>query len=267
MSYNNYVDTDAALRAAYDFSLPCVAVVKHTNPCGIAVGTDIAEAHRKAHACDPVSAFGGVIAANRPVTAAMAEQVAEVFTEVIVAPAYEPAALEVLTRKRSIRVLRMDPPEPAGIEVRHIRGGLLMQSVDTVTEPADAPTSWQLMTGEPVDDATLADLSFAWRACRSVKSNAILLARDGATVGIGMGQVNRVDSARLAVSRAGDRVRRSVAASDAFFPFPDGVQVLAEAGVRAIVQPGGSVRDEEVVAAAEKARVTMYATGTRHFFH
>jgi phosphoribosylaminoimidazolecarboxamide formyltransferase / IMP cyclohydrolase len=267
MSYNNYVDTDAALRAAYDFSLPCVAVVKHTNPCGIAVGSDVAEAHRKAHACDPVSAFGGVIAANRPVTVAMAEQVAEVFTEVIVAPAYEPAALDVLTRKPSIRVLRLDPPDPAGIEIRHVRGGLLMQSTDTVTDPADAPTSWRLVAGEPADDATLDDLSFAWRACRSVKSNAIVLARDGATVGIGMGQVNRVDSARLAVTRAGERVRRSVAASDAFFPFPDGLQVLADAGVRAVVQPGGSVRDDHVIAAAEKARITMYATGVRHFFH
>jgi phosphoribosylaminoimidazolecarboxamide formyltransferase/IMP cyclohydrolase len=267
MSYNNYVDTDAALRAAYDFSLPCVAVVKHTNPCGIATGSDIAEAHRKAHACDPVSAFGGVIAANRPVTAAMAEQVADIFTEVIVAPAYEPAAVEILTRKPSIRILRLDPPEPPGIEVRRIRGGLLMQTSDTVTDPADAPTSWRLLTGEPADDATLADLSFAWRACRAVKSNAIVIARDGATVGVGMGQVNRVDAARLAVSRAGERVRRSVAASDAFFPFPDGLLVLAEAGVRAVVQPGGSVRDDEVIAAAEKARVTMYATGVRHFAH
>jgi phosphoribosylaminoimidazolecarboxamide formyltransferase/IMP cyclohydrolase len=267
MSYNNYVDTDAALRAAYDFSLPCVAIVKHTNPCGIAIGSDIAEAHRKAHACDPVSAFGGVIAANRPVSAAMAEQVADVFTEVIVAPAYEPAAVEMLARKPSIRILRMDPPEPRGVEIRAIRGGLLMQSCDTVTDPADAPTSWRLMAGDPVDDATLADLSFAWRACRAVKSNAILLARDGATVGVGMGQVNRVDSARLAVSRAGERVRGSVAASDAFFPFPDGLQVLAEAGVRAVVQPGGSVRDDEVIAAAEKFRVSMYATGVRHFAH
>jgi phosphoribosylaminoimidazolecarboxamide formyltransferase/IMP cyclohydrolase len=244
-----------------------VAIIKHANPCGIAVGPDIAAAHRKAHACDPVSAFGGVIAANRPVSAAMAEQVADVFTEVIVAPAYEPAAVEMLARKPSIRILRMDPPEPRGVEIRAIRGGLLMQSCDTVTDPADAPTSWRLMAGDPVDDATLADLSFAWRACRAVKSNAILLARDGATVGVGMGQVNRVDSARLAVSRAGERVRGSVAASDAFFPFPDGLQVLAEAGVRAVVQPGGSVRDDEVIAAAEKFRVSMYATGVRHFAH
>jgi phosphoribosylaminoimidazolecarboxamide formyltransferase / IMP cyclohydrolase len=269
MSYNNYVDADAAYRAAYDFAEPAVAIIKHANPCGIAVGSDIAEAHAKAHETDPVSAFGGVIAANRPVSAAMAAQVAEVFTEVIVAPGYEEQALELLTAKRNLRILVAEPvPDGPSVESRPISGGILLQTRDRIDAPGDAPAGWTLACGEPADAATLADLAFAWRACRSAKSNAILLARDGAAVGIGMGQVNRVDSARLAVARAGEeRARGAVAASDAFFPFPDGLEVLTAAGVRAVVQPGGSVRDAEVIAAAEAAGVTMYLTGTRHFFH
>ena len=271
MSYNNYVDTDAARRAAYDFDEPAVAVIKHANPCGIAVGADIAEAHRRAHACDPVSAFGGVIAANRPVSVAMAEQVAEVFTEVIVAPAYEDGAVEVLARKKNIRILVCEPLERGGVETRPVSGGLLVQqrdAVDAATETGgDDPSSWTLVTGEAAGDDVLADLAFAWKACRAAKSNAILLAKDGAAVGIGMGQVNRVDSCRLAVTRADDRAAGSVAASDAFFPFEDGPQILIDAGVTAIVQPGGSVRDELTVEACKAAGVTMYFTGTRHFFH
>ena len=269
MSYNNYVDTEAARRAASDFTEPAVAIIKHANPCGIAVGGDVAEAHRKAHACDPKSAFGGVIAVNSSVSVEMAEQVAEVFTEVVVAPDYDEGALEVLTRKKNIRVLRTPAVEPAlaAVEFRPISGGMLMQHVDRMQAPGDDPGAWQLVAGDPVDDATLADLAFAWRACRSVKSNAILLAADGASVGVGMGQVNRVDSCHLAVSRAGDRARGAVAASDAFFPFPDGLQILADGGVRAVVQPGGSVRDEAVVEAARSAGISMYLTGTRHFFH
>ena len=267
MSYNNYVDTDAALRAANDFSDTCVAIIKHANPCVIAVGTDVAEAHRKANECDSVSAFGGVIATNRPVSVAMAEQVAEIFTEVIVAPDYEPGAVDILSRKPSIRILKTTGHGGRGLELRQICGGLLMQSSDALDAPGDDPSSWTLAAGDAADIATLADLEFAWRAVRGVKSNAILLAADGASVGVGMGQVNRVDSCRLAVARAGDRARGAVAASDAFFPFPDGLQVLAEAGVRAVVQPGGSVRDDEVIAAAEKSRLTMYATGVRHFAH
>ncbi|RCV49254.1 bifunctional phosphoribosylaminoimidazolecarboxamide formyltransferase/IMP cyclohydrolase [Marinitenerispora sediminis] len=268
MSYNNYVDGDAALRAAYDFADPCVAIIKHANPCGIALGADIAEAHRKAHACDPVSAYGGVIAVNRPVSAAMAEQVAEIFTEVVVAPDFEPAAIETLTRKKNIRLLRVTPPDrTARPESRAVSGGVLLQTTDAIDAPGDDPQAWELRAGAAADAATLADLAFAWRAVRAVKSNAILLADDRATVGVGMGQVNRVDSARLAVTRAGERVRGSVAASDAFFPFADGLEVLTGAGVRAVVQPGGSVRDEEVIAAAERAGITLYFTGTRHFFH
>ncbi|MEY3278381.1 MAG: hypothetical protein RLZZ426_867 [Actinomycetota bacterium] len=268
MSYNNYVDADAARRAAFDFDLPAVAIIKHTNPCGIAVGSDIAGAYLKAHATDPVSAFGGVIAANRIVTAEMARMVSEVFTEVIVAPDFEPEAIAILTAKPSIRILKVPAPNTGeALELRPIAGGTLLQASDSLQAPGDDPSSWTLVCGEAADASTLNDLSFAWTACRSVKSNAILLAHDGAAVGIGMGQVNRVDSAALAVSRAGHRVKDSVAASDAFFPFADGLLTLASAGVKAIVQPGGSVRDEEVIAAARAAGVTMYFTGARHFFH
>ncbi|RBY93467.1 bifunctional phosphoribosylaminoimidazolecarboxamide formyltransferase/inosine monophosphate cyclohydrolase [Blastococcus sp. TF02-8] len=267
MSYNNYVDTDAAWRAAHDHDEPTVAIIKHANPCGIAVGADIAAAHRKAHACDPLSAFGGVIAANREVDLTMAEQVAEVFTEVVVAPSFTDDALRVLTAKKNVRLLRLPHLPSGGAEIRPIGGGLLMQTVDRIDAVGDDPTTWTLATGEPLDAAGLDDLVFAWRAVRAVKSNAILLAHDRATVGVGMGQVNRVDSARLAVARAGERAAGSVAASDAFFPFADGLQVLLDAGVRAVVQPGGSVRDEEVVAAAAAAGVPLYLTGTRHFAH
>jgi phosphoribosylaminoimidazolecarboxamide formyltransferase/IMP cyclohydrolase len=268
LSYNNYVDTDAARRAAYDFDKPCVAIIKHANPCGIAVGEDIAEAHRLAHECDPASAYGGVIAANRTVTKALADQLAGILTEVICAPGYDEDALEVFKAKAKLRVLKCAADEtPSATETRPVSGGLLIQTVDRVDAPGDEPSTWTLQTGDPADEATLGDLAFAWRACRSVKSNAILLASGGATVGVGMGQVNRVDSAKLAVSRAGERAKGSVAASDAFFPFPDGLQVLIDAGVRAVAEPGGSIRDEEVIAAAKAAGVTLYFTGTRHFYH
>ena len=280
MSYNNYVDADAALRAAYDFDEPAVAVIKHNNPCGIAVATPgaadpIADAHAKAHACDPLSAYGGVIAANRPVTAAMAQTVKGIFTEVVVAPGYEPEALEILREKKNLRLLVL--PEGFSrdaIEYRPISGGALFQEADRLQAEGDDPKNWTLVAGEPADEATLRDLEFAWRALRSPKSNAILLADNGAAVGIGMGQVNRVDSCKLSVERANtlggegnERARGAVAASDAFFPFADGLQVLLDAGVRAVVHPGGSIRDEEVIEAAKAAGVTMYLTGTRHFFH
>ena len=303
MSFNNYTDTDAAVRAAYDHGeTTCVAVVKHANPCGIAVSPtgDVAEAHRKAHACDPVSAYGGVIATNATVTAAMARQVKPVFTEVVAAPAYEPEAVEILATKRNLRVLVVEPPAPGGYDVKQISGGAVIQERDLVDAPGDLPSGWRLVAGEPASPDVIADLVFAWRAVRAVRSNAILLARDGATVGVGMGQVNRVDSCRLAVERANtlgsrstgdaaaapakgavggaqasevltgapeERARGAVAASDAFFPFADGLQVLLDAGVRAVVQPGGSIRDSEVIAAARAAGVTMYLTGTRHFSH
>ncbi|WP_037143877.1 bifunctional phosphoribosylaminoimidazolecarboxamide formyltransferase/IMP cyclohydrolase [Rhodococcoides fascians] len=267
MSYNNFTDADAAWRAAFDHEGPTVAIIKHANPCGIAVGADIAEAHRKAHACDPVSAYGGVIAANREVTVAMAEQVAEIFTEVIVAPSYADGALGVLQRKKNIRVLLAASPSGKGVELKPISGGTLLQERDAIDADGDNPANWTLAAGDAADEQTLKDLEFAWRAGRAVKSNAILLAKDGASVGVGMGQVNRVDAAHLAVQRAGDRVVGSVASSDAFFPFPDGLQVLLAAGVKAVVQPGGSVRDNEVIAAAQDAGVTLYLTGSRHFAH
>ena len=274
MSYNNYVDADAALRAAFDMVKPAVAIIKHANPCGIAVAAPnaldpIASAHLRAHECDPVSAFGGVIAANRTVTLKMAENLRDIFTEVIVAPDFEPEALEVFKLKKNLRVLRLPADwrqEP--MDVRLLSGGLLLQDADRF--PAEIESlvdGWELVTGEmPADDAK-SNLAFAWKACRAVKSNAIVLAQGSATVGIGMGQVNRVDSCRLAVERAGDRAAGSVAASDAFFPFADGPQVLIDAGIRTIVQPGGSVRDQEVIDAARAAGVTMFFTGERHFFH
>lgn len=267
MSYNNYTDADAAYRCAYDFDEPCVAIIKHANPCGVAIGADIAEAHRKAHACDPVSAFGGVIATNRPVSVEMAKQVAEIFTEVIVGPAYEDGALEILSGKKNVRILTARAYEHPKHLVRQISGGMLLQAPDRLDAPGDDPANWQLVCGEPADEATLRDLEFAWKAVRAVKSNAILLADDGASVGVGMGQVNRVDSCHLAVDRAGERAKGSVAASDAFFPFSDGPQILLDAGVRAIVQPGGSIRDEQTIEAVKAAGVTMYLTGNRHFLH
>lgn len=279
MSYNNFVDGDAALRAAYDFEKPAVAIIKHNNPCGIAIATDgvedpIADAHAKAHACDPLSAYGGVIAANREVTAKMAQTVKGIFTEVIIAPSYTAEALEILQSKKNLRILVLpDGFERESLEYRAVSGGALFQEADRLTAEGDDPKNWTLVAGDAADEETLADLSFAWRALRSANSNAILLADGGAAVGIGMGQVNRVDSCKLSVERAntlaGDALRAqgAVAASDAFFPFADGLQVLLDAGVRAVVQPGGSIRDEEVIEAAKAAGVTMYTTGARHFFH
>ena len=266
MSYNNYVDVEAAWRAAYDHADPAVAIIKHTNPCGIAVGTNIESAYLKAHACDPISAFGGVIAANREVNETVAKAVSEVFTEVIAAPSFTKAALEILSQKPSIRILTIEPTAPL-LELRPILGGALVQNFDRIDAEGDAPGNWQLVAGKAATPEQLKDLQFAWKAVRAVKSNAILLANDLAAVGIGMGQVNRVDSARLAVSRAGDRASGSVAASDAFFPFADGLEILLAAGVSAIVQPGGSVRDNEVIEAANKLGATMYFTGVRHFAH
>jgi phosphoribosylaminoimidazolecarboxamide formyltransferase/IMP cyclohydrolase len=268
MSYNNFADADAAWRAAFDHEQTCVAIIKHANPCGIAISSvSVAEAHRKAHECDPLSAFGGVIATNTEVSVEMAEYVSTIFTEVIVAPAYAPGAVDILARKKNIRVLVASEPLDGAAELRQVSGGLLMQERDRLDARGDNPTNWTLATGAAAAPGTLEDLLFAWRTCRAVKSNAIVVAVDGATVGIGMGQVNRVDAARLAVDRGGDRVRGAVAASDAYFPFPDGLETLAVAGVTAIVHPGGSVRDEEVTAAAEKAGVTLYLTGARHFAH
>ena len=267
MSFNNYTDADAAVRSAYDHSEPCVAIIKHANPCGIAIGDRIEDAYAKAHACDPVSAFGGVVATNRPVSLSMAKALSEVFTEVVIAPSYEDGAVEILSKKPSIRILTLDHYVNPSVERRPISGGLLIQETDLISAPGDSAEHWTQVSGAAVSAEVQADLQFAWRSIRAVKSNAILLAHDGASVGVGMGQVNRVDSARLAVSRAGDRAKGSVAASDAFFPFADGLQILIDAGISAVVQPGGSVRDEEVIAAANNAGIAMFFTGVRHFSH
>lgn len=275
MSYNNYVDADAAVRTAYDFAEPAVAIIKHANPCGVAVADTVAQAHRAAHACDPLSAFGGVIAANRQISAEMAQTVSEIFTEVVVAPSFSAEAVEILTRKKNIRLLQLaEGHRRDAVEYQQISGGMLLQASDSLTAEGDDPAAWELAAGEAAGESALADLAFAWRAVRSVKSNAILLAQHRATTGIGMGQVNRLDSCRLAVQRANtlagdgvERARGSVAASDAFFPFADGLQSLITAGVTAVVQPGGSQRDSEVIAAAQEAGLTMYLTGARHFYH
>ncbi len=267
MSFNNYTDADAALRAALDHPQPAVAIIKHANPCGIAIGADIVSAYQAAHLCDPVSAFGGVVAANRKVTSEMARSLSEVFTEVIVAPDYEPEALEILKGKANLRILVTEMKKYGPLEPRSISGGLLVQSADLIDAPGDSPKNWQQVAGGSVSDEILSDLEFAWRAVRAVKSNAILLAKSGAAVGIGMGQVNRVDAARLSVDRAAGRANGAVAASDAFFPFADGLQILIDAGVSAVVSPGGSLRDEEVIAAAKRAGIPLFFTGIRHFSH
>ena len=271
MSYNNFVDIDAAVRAAYDFAEPAVAIIKHANPCGVAIAESGAEdpittAYKRAHLTDPVSAFGGVVAANREVTAEFASALSEVFTEVLAAPGFSPEALEILSKKKNLRILELSGDyKLPNREIRQISGGVLVQEPDSFAS-LDV-SNWKLVSGEPAPAELLADLEFAWRAVRAVKSNAILLAKDLAAVGIGMGQVNRLDSCQLAIQRAGDRAAGSVAASDAFFPFADGLEVLIAGGISAVVQPGGSVRDEEVIQAAEKAGITMYFTGERHFYH
>jgi len=268
MSFNNYTDADAAWRAVRDHRDPAVAIMKHANPCGIAVcALGVAVAYQHAHECDPVSAFGGVVAANRKVDLAMAEPLSKVFTEVLIAPDYDQDALELLMKKPSLRILKVEDSSIEAFELRPVSGGVLLQQSDLIDAIGDSPQNWQQVCGEKVDVQTMKDLEFAWRSIRSVKSNAIVLASITTAVGIGMGQVSRVDSARLAVARAGARAKGSVAASDAFFPFADGLQILIDAGVTAVVQPGGSVRDEEVIAAAKAAGIAMFFTNTRHFSH
>lgn len=271
LSYNNYQDAEAAVRAANGFAEPTAVIIKHANPSGVATAPDLATAYAHALACDPLSAFGGVVAVNGPVTLALAQQILPIFTEVVAAPSFAEDALELLRTKPALRLLQVDPLS-SPMEAKFVSGGLLRQSVDQMGEDDD-PANWELVAGAPADEATLADLAFAWQAAALVKSNAVLLAKDLASVGIGMGQVSRVDAARLAVQRANtladgqDRAAGSVAASDAFFPFPDGLQILLDAGVKAVVAPGGSKGDEAVIAAAEAAGVTLYFTKRRHFWH
>ena len=266
LSYNNLLDADAAWGMAVDLDGPCVAIIKHTNPAGYAAADELETAYERALEGDPVSAFGGIVAANRSIDAATARRITEVFTEVVVAPGYDDDALEVLRGKRDLRILRM--PDPAagqqGRVLRSVAGGLLVQDADTAPEPFD---DWRVVTEVEPDADTFDDLRFAWIACKHTRSNAIVLAKDRQVVGVGAGQMSRVDSVRLAVERSGGRHAGSVLASDAFFPFRDGPDAAAAAGVTAIVQPGGSVRDDEVVAAADEHGIAMVFTGRRHFRH
>jgi phosphoribosylaminoimidazolecarboxamide formyltransferase/IMP cyclohydrolase len=264
LSYLNVFDTEAAWRLVHRFDHPAVVIVKHANPCGVAIADDVAVAYERAHAADPVSAFGGIVAANRPVPGAMATALAPVFTEVVVAPGFDDDALATLTAKQNLRLLSASAPGSAGLDVRSVDGGLLVQQPDPVSVDRSA---WQVVTEVQPTGEQWDDLTFAWQVCAAVSSNAIVVATDGQAVGVGAGQQNRLDAARIAVEKAGSRAGGAVAASDAFFPFRDGLDALAAAGVRAVIQPGGSVRDGEVVAAADEHGVAMVFTGERHFRH
>ena len=264
LSYLNVFDTEAAWRLVQRFDQPAVVVVKHANPCGVAIGDDIGAAYVDANACDPISAFGGIVAANRTVTVDMAEPLSAVFTEVVIAPDFEPAALEILTAKKNLRVMSAGAPSPLPFDVRPVDGGLLVQQPDDVAGRSD---DWRVVTAVQPTDAQWRDLEFAWVVCAAVSSNAIVYARDGQAFGIGAGQQNRLDSARIAAERSAGRAAGGACASDAFFPFRDGLDAAAAAGITAVIQPGGSVRDEEVIAAADEHGIAMVFTGRRHFRH
>ena len=264
LSYLNLYDTEAAWRMVHQFDSPACVIVKHANPCGVAVSSDIARAYQQANDCDPVSAFGGIVALNRNVDARTAEALSKVFTEVVVAPSYDADALTILTSKKNLRVLSGSAPSPRRLDVRSIDGGFLVQDADVVSLDRSA---WKVVTTTQPTDDQWRDVEFAWVVCAGVSSNAIVLAKDRTAVGIGAGQQNRVDSARIAARRADGRAVGGVCASDAFFPFRDGLDVVAEAGVAVVVQPGGSVRDDEVIAAANEHGIAMVFTGQRHFKH
>jgi phosphoribosylaminoimidazolecarboxamide formyltransferase/IMP cyclohydrolase len=266
LSYNNLLDADAAMALAREYAdRPFAVIVKHTNPCGAAWGATLEEAYGGALEGDRVSAFGGIVGLSRPLDGPTARRIAEVFTEVVLAPGFDDEAVRALAGKRSLRLLRADLTGPAGeLSFRSVAGGMLVQRPD---RGRDDPAAWKLVSGEAPPPPLLDDLELAWTVARHVKSNAIVLARDGRVVGVGAGQQNRVDAARIAVAKAGARAAGAAAGSDAFFPFPDGLELLAAAGVRAVAQPGGSVRDDEVTSAATKAGITMLHTGRRHFRH
>jgi phosphoribosylaminoimidazolecarboxamide formyltransferase/IMP cyclohydrolase len=264
LSYLNLYDTEAAWKLVHRFEEPACVVVKHANPCGVAIAATIEEAYTRAHECDPVSAFGGIVALNQRVTAAVAAALAPVFTEVVVAPSFEPAALEIFAKKANLRVLEAVAPVGAELDLRSIDGGLLVQQVDTVAPPSD---TWKVVTERQPTVAEWRDLGFAWQVCAVVSSNAIVFAKDGQSVGIGAGQQNRVDSAEIAARRAAGRAVGGACASDAFFPFRDSVDAAARAGITAVIQPGGSVRDDEAIAAANAHGMTMVMTSERHFRH
>jgi phosphoribosylaminoimidazolecarboxamide formyltransferase/IMP cyclohydrolase len=267
LSFNNLVDLDACWELAQEFDEPAAIIVKHTNSCGTATGATVLEAYKKALECDPVSAFGGVIGINREVDAAAAAEIAKLFVEAIAAPAFTPEALELFAAKKNLRLVEVHsaPPKPV---VKHVSGGLLLQDADTgrldttALDPGLKVVTWRPPTAEE-----LRSLLFAWRVCKHVKSNAIVYARDSQTIGVGAGQMSRVDAARFGAMKAVLPLKGCVAASDAFFPFPDGLEAIAAAGATAVIQPGGSVHDDEVIAAADKLGMAMVFTGMRHFRH
>ena len=270
LSFNNILDADAAWGVVTDFAAPAVTIIKHTNPCGLASHDDIAEAYRRAFSGDPVAAFGGIVASNRPVTLAMAEEMKPVFFEIVIAPEYEPEALEALKRKKDLRILVTDLPPAYGaapvgyLDFRRVKGGFLVQGSDSL--PEDSVNLRTVTRREPTPAETT-DLLFAWRACKHVKSNAIVLVEEETLLGMGAGQPSRIISAQIAREKAGEKAKGSVLASDAMFPFPDVVEAAAAGGVTAIVQPGGSIRDEDSIKAADEYNIAMVFTGVRHFRH
>ena len=268
LSFNNLMDADAAWRTVSDYEDPAVCVIKHANPCGLASRDDLAQAYQLAYEGDPVSAFGGIVGFNRAVTAEAAEAMGPVFYEVVVAPGYDGDALEILQRKRNLRILAVDRAVASGgatdYDVRPLSGGMLVQTPDGIEEDA---SQWETATERAPSASELADLAFAWKAVKHIKSNAIAFVKDRQLIGMGAGQPNRVVSVHLSQRAAGDKAAGCVLASDAFFPFPDNIELAAEAGITAIVQPGGSIRDDEVIAAANAAGIAMVFTGVRHFRH
>ena len=264
LSYLNLYDAEAAWRLVNRFEQPAAVVVKHANPCGVAVGADIVAAYQRAHECDPVSAFGGIVALNRPVPGALAAALAPIFTEVVVAPSFEPEAIAILSAKANLRLLAAPAPNAPAVDVRAIDGGLLVQETDSVSLDR---SRWRVVSERQPNDREWLDLEAAWLVVAAVSSNAISIVNGGQAVGIGAGQQNRLDSARIAVTKAGDRAAGSAAGSDAFFPFRDGLDELAAAGVSAVIEPGGSVRDDDVIAAANEHSMALVFTGERHFRH
>ena len=266
LSYLNLYDTEAAWRLVHELGADAaaVAIIKHANPCGVAVGDDVTTVYARAYECDPVSAFGGIVAVNRPVSVSLAEAIAPVFTEVVVAPAYEDGALEVLAARKNLRVLEARPPGHDALDLRSIDGGLLVQQVDRFVSPRSA---WRVAGAVRPTDEQWRDIELAWKVCAHVKSNTIVLVADGQAVGIGAGQQNRLDAARIAAEKAAGRAKGGAAASDAFFPFRDGLDACAAAGVAAVIEPGGSMRDDEVIAAADEHGIALVFTGERHFRH
>ncbi|MBI3958087.1 MAG: bifunctional phosphoribosylaminoimidazolecarboxamide formyltransferase/IMP cyclohydrolase [Chloroflexi bacterium] len=266
MSYNNWLDLDGSWLAAQDFSKPTVAIIKHSNPCGLASATTLADAYDRALASDPVSAFGSIISVNRPLDLATAERLGDLFVEIVAAPAYDDDALALLMRKKNLRILAATGALGRTLSLRSVYGGVLVQELDRSQDDLD-PANWQIVSRAQPSAAQLADLAFAWRVCRHVKSNAIVYVQNQATVGVGAGQMSRVDSVMLAGHKAGERAKGAVMASDAFFPFPDGIEAAANYGIVAVVQPGGSIRDDQVIEAVDRLGLVMALTGTRHFRH